>query len=162
MHYSNYISAAEAARCVRDGVRCISITPTALKQTLSTTIELLRKNGVEVKEVKSSGRPRKLLEADIKKVIAIRHTGTSFYKISSLTKIPKSTVFDYCRRFDGAAPEEREIREVSIKEAKKMFGELLKKDLDDEVNELAARGQRTENLEEIEDILKEIEIILYC
>jgi hypothetical protein len=162
MHYSNYISAREASRCIRDGVKCISVTPTALKQTKKDTIKALKKNGIDVNEVKSAGRPRRLAQDDIKRLIAIRHSGTSFYKISNLTHIPKSTVFDYCKRFDGAPVKEREIRAVSIEEARKIFGELIKKDLDDEVNDLAAKGQKSENLEEIEDILKEIEIILYC
>jgi hypothetical protein len=162
MHYSNYISAREAARCIRDGARCISVTPTALKQTKKDTIEALKKNGIDVNEVKGAGRPRKLAEADIKRLVAIRHSGVSFYKISNLTHIPKSTVFDYCKRFDGAPVKEREIRDLSISEARKIFSELLRKDLDDEVNDLARRGQKSENLEEIEDILKEIEIILYC
>jgi predicted transcriptional regulator len=162
MHYSNYISAREASRCIRDGARSVSLTPTALKQTRDTTIELLRKSGIDVREVKSSGRPRKLVKADIKRVIAIRHSGVSFYKISNLMQIPKSTVFDYCKRYDGAPVKEREIRDTSIEEAHRIFNELLEKDIDYEVNELAARGQKSEDTEEIEDILREIEIILYC
>jgi hypothetical protein len=59
-------------------------------------------------------------------------------------------------------PGEREIKDVSISESHKIFGELLKRDLDDEVNDLARKGLGTRDLEKIEAILKEIEIILYC
>jgi transposase len=163
MHYANYLSAREARRCIEDGVDCVTFTPTALKQTNEKTIKLLRENGVTVEEKDTgAGRPRKLSDSDIKKVVAIRSSGTSFHKISNLTRIPKSTVFDYCRRFDGAAPEAGEVRDVSLAEAKKIFTELLKKDLDDEVNDLATRGKKSESLSEIEEILREIEIILYC
>ena len=163
MHYANYISVREARRCIENGVTCITLTPTALKQTNKNTIKLLHDSGIKVEEKDTgAGRPRKLIEADIKKVVAIRSSGTSFHKIANLTKIPKSTVFDYCRRFNGSVPEETEVRDVSLSEAKKIFAELLKRDLDDEVNDLAARGQRSESLEEIEEILREIEIILYC
>lgn len=162
MHYSNYISAREASKCVQNGAMRISVTPTALKQTLKTTIGLLRKNGIEVEEVKSRGRPRKLIKDDVKKILAIRGTGVSFYKVSNLTQIPKSTVFDYCNRYDGAPVREREIRGLEIAEARRIFTELLQRDIDDEINELAAKGQKSQDPEEIEEILKEIEIILYC
>ena len=162
MHYSNYISGREAGRCIRDGVACITVTPTALKQTNSKTLEALSKNGVTVEEVRSAGRPRKLSEASIKKLITIRHSGVSFYKISNLMHIPKSTAFDYCKRHAGATPGEREIKDVSISESHKIFAKLLKRDLDDEVNDLAKKGLKARDLEKIEAILKEIEIILYC
>ncbi|MBU2560522.1 hypothetical protein KKA03_06470 [archaeon] len=162
MHYSNYISAREAGVCIKEGVKCITATPTALKQTHKGTLDLLLKNGIEIKRQKSKGRPRKLAQADIKKLVAIRHSGTSFYKISSLMHIPKSTAFDYCKRYKGAVPKEREIRDVSLEESHRIFGELLKRDLDTEVNDLARKGKASDNLEEIEEILREIEIILYC
>ena len=162
MHYSNYISAREASIRIQEGVKGITATPTALKQTQKTTIELLLKNGIKVEKTESKGRPRKIGESGIKKLLAIRHSGTSFYKISNLLHIPKSTAFDYCKRYGAAVPKEREIRDVSLGESHKIFGELLSRDLDDEVNDLATRGQKSEDLEEIEDILREIEIILYC
>ncbi len=162
MHYSNYISAREASIRIQEGVKGITATPTALKQTHKSTIELLLKTGIKVEKTESKGRPRKIGESDIKKLLAIRHSGTSFYKISSLLDIPKSTAFDYCKRHGGAVPGEREIRDISIEESNRIFGELLRRDLDDEVNDLARRGKKSEDLEEIEEILREIEIILYC
>jgi hypothetical protein len=162
MHYANYISAREASMCVRDGVKCITATPTALKQTHKSTLEQLLKNGIEITKQKKKGRPRKLDDANIKKLLAVRHSGTSFYKIASLLDIPKSTAFDYCKRHGGAVPREREIRDISLGESHRIFGELLSRDLDDEINDLARRGKGSRNIEEIEDILREIEIILYC
>ncbi len=162
MHYSNYISAREARDCMQNGEKSISVTPTALKQTRKTTIELLRNNGIEVREVKTSGRPRRLVKDDIKKILAIRQSGVSFYKISNLTNVPKSTVFDYYRRYEGAPVGESEIKGIEIGEVHRIFNELLRKDIDDEITELAIKGQKSEDLEEIEGILKEIEIILYC
>jgi len=162
MHYSNYVSAREARECMRNGVKSISVTPTALKQTRETTINLLRKNGIEVREIKSRGRPRRLIKDDIKKILAIRQSGMSFYKISNLTQIPKSTVFDYYRRYEGPPVRESDVRGIEIEEVRRAFAELLRKDIDDEINELAIKGQKSEDPGEIEKILKEIEIILYC
>ncbi|MEE9564354.1 MAG: hypothetical protein V3V63_01455, partial [Candidatus Hydrothermarchaeaceae archaeon] len=65
-------------------------------------------------------------------------------------------------RYDGAPVREREIRGLEIAEARRIFTELLQRDIDDEINELAVKGQKSQDPEEIRDILKEIEIILYC
>jgi hypothetical protein len=162
MHYANYISVREASICIKEKVGVITATPTALKQTHKSTLDLLLKNGIEIKRQENKGRPRKIGEAKIKKLLAIRHSGTSFYKISNLMHIPKSTAFDYCKRYGKAVPEECEIRDVKVEESRRIFGELLKRDLDDEVNDLARRGKASGDLDEIEEILREIEIILYC
>ncbi|MEE8402285.1 MAG: hypothetical protein V3R93_00880, partial [Candidatus Hydrothermarchaeaceae archaeon] len=105
---------------------------------------------------------RKLAKGDVKKILAIRQSGVSFYKISNLTRVPKSTVFDYCQRHEGAPISEHEIKCIEVQEARRIFAKLLERDVDDEINELSARGQKSDDLEEIKSLLREIEIILYC
>lgn len=149
-------------RCIQDGVKVVTVTPTALKQTPDSTLDLLRKSGVVVREVEGNGRPRKLADGDIKKILAIRCGGMSFYKISNLTAIPKSTVFDYYKRYEKDPVGESDIEGVEIEAARRIFSRLLEADMDDEINELAAAGQKSGSIDEIGRILKEIEIILYC
>ncbi len=138
------------------------MTPTALKQTPKTTIDFLVKNGIGVKEIKGNGRPRKVREADIKRILAIRKSGLSFFKISNLVKVPKSTVFDYFGRYNWREVKESDIKSIEIEEARRIFDKLLERDLDDEISGLALAGQKSSDLEEIGSILREIEIILYC
>lgn len=162
MHYSNYISALEAEKCVQNGVEGISMTPTALKQTPKTTMDFLMKNGIGVREIKGNGRPRRLGDSGIKRILAIRKSGLSFFKISNLVKVPKSTVFDYFGRYNGREIKESDIKSIELEEARRIFNELLERDIDDEISGLALAGQKSSDLEEIGSILKEIEIILYC
>jgi transposase len=162
MHFSNYISRSVAESCVRKKIKRVSLTPTALKQTPEANIRFLEENGVEVREVRRSGRPRRLSEGEVKRVLTIRREGNlSFSKIANLTNIPKSTVFDYCKRYEGKALETREVRDLQIKEARRVLKELLSRDLDEEINELARRGCGSGDVEEIEKIIREINEIIY-
>lgn len=156
-HFNNYISLRDAGECYRGGVRKISVTPAALRQTPKRNLEFLEKNGIAIEKIIRNGRPRKLSREQIKKILAIRQSKLSFYKIASLTGIPKSTVFDYYSRCNGEQLKEEEVNELQIKEAHKLLKTLLEKNISREITELARRGCSSKDINEIRDILMQIE-----
>lgn len=156
-HFNNYISLRDAGECFKRGVRRISATPTALRQTPKRNLEFLERNGIVIEKIVRSGRPRKLSGEQIKKILATRQSKLSFYRISSLTGVPKSTVFDYYNRCNGEQLKEDEVNELQIKEARKLLKSLLERDISEEVTELAERGYSSKDINEIRDILTQIE-----
>ncbi len=156
-HFDNYISLTDAGKCIAVGVRRISVTPTALRQTPKRNLEFLEKNGIAIEKIVRNGRPRKLSGEQIKKILAIRQSKLSFYKIASLTGVPKSTVFDYYNRCNGEQLKEEEINALQIKEAHKLLRILLERDISGEITELARRGCSSKDINEIRDIMLRIE-----
>jgi predicted transcriptional regulator len=156
-HFNNYISLRDAGECSRRGVRKISVTPTALRQTPERNLEFLEKNGIVIEKIVRNGRPKKLSNEQVKKILATRQSKLSFYKISSLTGIAKSTVFDYYKRYSGEQLKEEEVNELQIKEAHKLLKILLERDISEEITELARRGCSSKNINEIRDIMMRIE-----
>jgi predicted DNA-binding protein YlxM (UPF0122 family) len=140
----------------------ISVTPTALRQTPKKNLQFLKEHGVRIREVKRRGRPRKLNSTDVKRILAMRKNGNlSFYKIANLTNIPKSTVFDYFKRHSDEEIDGREVEELQLKEAHRIFKSLIRKDIDEEITELAKRGCKSKSLDEVESIMREIEKIIF-
>lgn len=160
MHFSNYISRRDAEKCIESKVSKITLTPTTLRQTPKATIDLLKNKGVKVKVLRARGRPRKLSSAQVKRILAIRQRELSYYKIARITGIPKSTAYDYCRRYQGTELVEYEIQRAEVREAKRLFRSIIKAGLDEEVTELARRGYVSSDFEEIAYILGEIENIV--
>jgi hypothetical protein len=157
MHFANYISLREAKECVKRGIKKISVTPTAARQTSNSTFKFLKKNGIEIEELKRQGRPRKLSKEEVRRILAIRHSKVSFYKIAEITGVAKSTVFDYCKRYKGKRLGEDEVIAIQIKEARNTLKDLLDKDLSEEINELARKGYNSRDVNEITEILWRIE-----
>lgn len=160
MHFSNYISMTQAKACVERGVRKISLTPTALKQTPERTLAFLREQGIEVEVVASRGRPRKLREEKVKKILAMRKAGVSFYRIASVLGIPKSTVFDYFQRYSHVDVPESEVEMLQISEARRVLENIARGNLDAEIKEIAERGLVAESREELEYYLRELLLCL--
>jgi hypothetical protein len=157
-HVSNFLSAEEARRSIEGGVKRVSFTPTALRQTSEGTLGLLRAAGVEIRCVQRRGRPRRLTDEEGRKVLAIRRAEPwmSFTKIGDLLGIPKSTVFDTFLRYQGETVREEEVRELQVSEGKRLLRTLLAEDLDEEINRLALRGYCSEDPEEIREILEDL------
>ncbi|MFQ5887649.1 MAG: hypothetical protein ACE5HY_03010 [Candidatus Hydrothermarchaeales archaeon] len=161
MHFGNYISTKKAKKIVEGGIDEITVTKTALKQTPTETVSFLELNGVVVKKLERMGRPRKLDNKEIERILAMRESSRlSFKEIGDLTGLAKSTVFDYCKRKNGNLLEEEKISTIQREMAHSMFKMLLKKDLCDEVNELAKKGLVTNKVEEMEHLMREIEVIV--
>lgn len=156
-HFNNYISLRDAEECVTVGVRKISATPTALRQTPKSNLEFLEKNGVVIREIVRNGRPRKLSGEQVKKILATRQSKLSFYKIASLTGIAKSTVFDYYNRYNGKQLKEEEINELQIKEAHKLLKILIERNVSEEITGLARLGCSSKDINEIRDTMMRIE-----
>lgn len=157
MHVGNYLSINEAKKIVERGIREITITPTALKQTHKGTISFLESNEVSVKKLERKGRPRKLDDKKIEQILAMRSSSRLSYKgIGDMTGVAKSTVFDYCKENDGKLLEEKTILVLQRKIARTFFNYLSSKDLCDEVNELARKGLVTNDVNEMEYIMQEI------
>lgn len=156
MHYSNYISSSDARACVKNGARKVSATPTALKQTPKSTLDFLARHGVVVEEIQRSGRPRKLSLEQVKKILAIRQSQLSFYKIADLTGVAKSTAFDYFRRYKNETLAEEEVKQIKLKEAKRVLRQMLAMNLKGELGELAKQGCESKSIEEIEETLRSI------
>jgi hypothetical protein len=160
LHFSNYLSRGDAEECVRSNARKITLTPTALKQTPGATIDFLKSKGIKVRVLNTRGRPRRLSKAGVRRILAMRQRGMSYYKISRLTKIPKSTVFDYCRRYEGLTLKEKEVLGFELREAKRLLRNLIKAGLGEEITALARRGYASSSRDEILYILGEIENIV--
>lgn len=158
MHFNNYISMLEARECI--GKNEITATPTALKQTPKSTLDFLEKNGVKVTEIRSTGRPRRLSEEQVKRILTMRHTDLSFYKIAGITGIPKSTAFDYWSRCSTRRIDEEEVEDMQIKEAHVVLATLLHGNVDEEISELARQGYESRSIEEIAEIMREINQII--
>ncbi len=161
MHFSNYISKAAAKKCLRN-VAEVSVTPTALKQTPKENLKFLEENGIKIRIVNRRGRPRRLVEKDIRRILAIRRdSGLSFYRISRMLGIPKSTVFDYFRRYSTEELDGKYIEELKISEARSLFHQLMKSDIDDQIIALAKQGYESNDLAEIEEIMREIKELIF-
>lgn len=159
-HFSNYLSKKDAEDCLRSNVEKITITPTALRQTPDKTLESLREKGVKIEVRGPRGRPRKLTGESVKRVMAMRQRGLSYYRIARLTGLPKSTVFDYCQRYGNMSLAEEEINEQELREAKNFLEKLRKAGLSDELTSLAAKGCAANEPREIAYILVEIEKVM--
>jgi predicted transcriptional regulator len=159
-HFSNYISKRDAEECQRREVREISLTPTALKQTPKKTLEFLKDKGVKIEVCGSRGRPRKLSLGRVKRILAMRQRGLSYYRIARLSGVPKSTVFDYCRRHWGITLSEEEVNRQELIEAKNFLRRLQRAGLGEELTALAREGCTAKRPEEIAYILGEIEKVV--
>lgn len=159
-HFSNYLSKKDAEKCCRREIRKITLTPTALKQTPKKTLDFLRGEGVEIVVRRNRGRPRKLSQGGVKRVLAMRQRGLSYYRISRITKVPKSTVFDYCQRHGEMFLPEEEVNKQELLEAKSFLEKLRKAGLNDELTSLAAQGCASTKPEQIAYILGEIEKVM--
>ncbi len=160
MHFSNYISMAQAKACVARGIKRVTLTPTALRQTPERTISFLKGNGVKVEVVASRGRPRRLREADVKRLLAMRRAGVSFYKIARVLGIPKSTVFDYFKRYSHVRISDVEVEKLQVNEARRVLRRIASTCSDPEVRQMAERALSAANLEELEYYLQEILLCL--
>jgi predicted transcriptional regulator len=159
-HFSNYLSRREAEECCRAGIREVVITPTALRQTPKGNLELLREKGIKVILRETRGRPRKLHQSGVMRVLAMRQRGLSYYRIARLTGLPKSTVFDYCRRHAGMPLPEEEVSRQELIEAKSFLERLREAGISDELTSLAARGCAATSPRQIAYILGEIEKVM--
>lgn len=160
MHFNNYINLKDAMRCAERRAKEVTVTPTAVRQTPESTLQFLEKNGVKVREIRRSGRPRKLSDAQVRKIVAMRQSDVSFYKIARITGVAKSTVFDYYRRNRDMRIQGQEIRLAEIDEAHKVLKRLMKTDIDEEISELARRGYNSNDVDEITQVMAEIEEII--
>ncbi|NOZ59035.1 MAG: hypothetical protein GXO66_05610 [Euryarchaeota archaeon] len=156
MHFSNYVSMAQARECVERGVRRISLTPTAARQTPERTLRFLRERGVEVEVVCSRGRPKKLGEEEVRKILAMRSAGVSFHRIARMLGIPKSTVFDYTRRYSHVALPRGEVEMVELGEARRVLRRIAGGSFDPELRRLASLALEAESREELEYYLREL------
>ncbi len=160
MHFSNYISMAQAKACVERGIKRISLTPTAERQTPAKTLAFLRERGVEIEIVASRGRPRKLQEEKVRKILAMRKAGVSFYRIASMLGVPKSTVFDYFQRYSHVTLPESEVKRLQISEARRVLENIARGNFETEIREIAERGLAAESVEELEYYLRELLLCL--
>jgi hypothetical protein len=157
MHFNNYISRAAAEAIT---AREITVTPTALRQTPKATIQSLKERGVKVRIVESKGRPRKLDHRQIKRILAMKKSDVSFYRIARLTGVPKSTAFDYYKRYGVKDLEEKEVEALQLKEARRVFQRILAQDPGGEIGALAKRGCNCRDLREMEYIARELNEII--
>lgn len=160
MHFANYLSRRDAEECVKKKAERITLTRTAWKQTPRATLDFLRSKGVRVRVLGARGRPRRLSRREVRRILAMRQRGMSYYKISRLTGIPKSTVYDYCMRHEGLSLREEEVLGFELQEARRLLGKLMKAGLSEEITALARRGYASSSPEEILYILGEIENIV--
>jgi len=161
MHFSNYISGKNAKKIVAEGIDEITVTKTALKQTPHETISFLDMNGVLVRKLERTGRPRTIDDTQREQILAMRKSSRlSFKEIGDMIGVPKSTVFDYCRGDTGIILEDGRMSVIQRETALSMFKMLLKKDLCDEINLLAQKGLLTANVSEMEYLMREIEDIV--
>ncbi len=161
MHFGNYISTEKAKTIVEEGVSEITLTKTALKQTSVETISFLELNGVLVTTLQRRGRPRKISQKELEQILAMRKSSKlSLKAIGDMMNIPKSTVFDCCKEYDGRIVEEESISLLQRDMAHSMFKKLLSKDLCDEVNALSSKGLVSNNVSEMEFLMREIEDIV--
>lgn len=157
LHFSNYVSRREAEDCVKSRVRKITLTPTSCKQTPNATVDFLKNSGIKIEVLRARGRPRKLSEQQVRRVLAMRQRNLSYYRIEGITGVPKSTAHDYWKRQLGAPLGEEEVQRAEFKEARRLFQHLMKAGLGEEITELAKRGYASTSAEEIAYILEEIE-----
>lgn len=160
MHFSNYLSTRDAHHVISSRANSITLTPTALRQTPKKTLDFLKERGVSITKKEEKGRPKRLSQAEVKRILAVRKCRLSYYKIESLTGIPKSTAFDYCRRYNCDDVSDGEVEDLQRNQAKATFAALLDKDFDDEINQLAMRGLQSESVAEMEGLLKKINDIV--
>lgn len=156
MHFSKYISRREARKIIKANIKKISLTPTAYKQTPDKTIRFLKEEGIEIEVLQRRGRPRKLGKEEITKIMAARQEGLSFYRISKVLNIPKSTIFDYYKRNKHLKINNEEIEEIKIREAKKLFEKIITNSPNEKIKQLAIEGINSNNQEDIEFILRGI------
>lgn len=159
-HFNNYLKRKDAKTLIDSGVREVTLTPTAKKQTPERTLAILEEAGVRITVEGTRGRPRRLSDNDVRRILAIRGSDVSVYKIANITGIPKSTVHDYLMRNCGTAVCEDEVAMARLSEARRIFNTILAQDLSDEINRLARRGFQTENLGEMEYLVSEINEII--
>lgn len=161
MHFNNYISKRAGKKILDKGLRFITITPTAKKQTPEETLEMLKKKGIEISLKEGRGRPRKLNRENVKRILAMRKAGPlSFKRIAATTGIPKSTAFDYFNRFKADRMDEGDIDGIQIKEAHRILRFIRDKNIGGEIGDLADRGLVTSDPEELQYILKEIDEVM--
>lgn len=162
MHFGNYVSARDAKRIVEEGINEITMSRTALKQTPKETISFLKENRVSIRELRRRGRPKVLDEDQIDRILTMKKEGgLSFKKIENLTGVAKSTAFDYYKRYNGKKLGKEKIFRIEREVAHSVFITLLRKDLCDEVNELAKRGLLSRDIGEMETLIREIRDIVY-
>lgn len=160
MHFSNYLSTRDAELVLSSNIARITITPTALRQTPRKTLEFLLDKGVDIRRKAEKGRPRRLAHEEVKRILAVRKCAVSFYKIESLTGIPKSTAFDYCKRYNCDDVSDGEVQDLQREQARSLFAAILEKDLDEEINRLAVKGMQSKSTVEMEELLRKIEDIV--
>ncbi|MFQ5816276.1 MAG: hypothetical protein ACE5G7_07255 [Candidatus Hydrothermarchaeaceae archaeon] len=131
-----------------------------MRQTPKKNLEFLKKRGVSIKKKEEKGRPRRLSQEEVRRVLAVRKCDLSFYRTASLTGVPKSTVFDYCKRYSCDLVSEEDVEDVQLEEARALFSAMLEKDLDGEINQLALRGLQSESIVEMEGLLRRIDDIV--
>ena len=156
MHFSNYVSLEKATQLVSKGTKKITLTRTAFRQTPAKTLKFLRENGVEINIVERRGRPRKLSKQEIIKILIARKEGLSFYKISKLINQPKSTIFDYYTRYKNIKINEDEIKNIKIKESKKILKKIINGRYPNYIKEIAKKGIDSSDEEQIISILEEL------
>jgi hypothetical protein len=157
MHFNNYISRAAADSI---GSEEITITPTAMKQTPTDTIQSLKERGIRVRVVESRGRPRTLSQGQIKRILAMKKSDVSFYRIARLTGVPKSTAFDYFKRYGDREMGEEDVEALQLKEARRIFQRIMAQDPGGEIGALARRGCSCQDLREMEYIARELNEII--
>ena len=155
-HFNNYISNRNAIDCIKLKIKKITVTDTTLKQTPKSRIKMLYNNGITILKFNGRGRPRKLSKSMINKILAMRQEGVSFYKISRLIGVPKSTTFDYWKRFQNVKVNDEDVRSLKLNEAKKIFKRIINSDFDINITTLAKKGYATNSLDEMAYILKEM------
>lgn len=155
MHFTNYIRSMDVDLCIAKGEEKVSATPTALRQTPKTTLRRLEEHGVRVERVERLGRPRKLSEGEVKRLLAIRTSDLSFYKVAGITGIAKSTVFDYWKRYRDTELAPAELEEVQRQEAERVLREVLDLNLDEDINALVLKGLQSD-LEGMRAVLQEL------
>ncbi len=160
MHFSNYISRKDAETAISSGVTLIKITPTALKQTPKATVDFLKSRGIDLEVSTERGRPRKLSQPEVERILAIRGSDLSFQKIARIIGVAKSTIFDCYQRHAGAVMSDEYVRGLQLQEARSFLTALLEKDLDEEINEIARTALESDDLAEIERAMRKIEGIL--
>lgn len=155
MHFTNYISSMDVDLCIARREETVSATPTALRQTPRAALRRLEEHGVRIEMVERLGRPRKLSEREVKRLLAIKTSDLSFYRVASITGIAKSTVFDYWKRYGDTELAPAEVEEVQRQEAERVMKGVLELNLDEDINSLVLKGLRG-NLEDMREVLQEL------
>lgn len=159
-HFNNYLKRKDAKALIDSGVKEVTLTPTASKQTPEKTIAILEEAGVRITVEGTRGRPRRLSDKDVRRILAIRGSEVSVYKIATITGIPKSTVHDYLKRNCDIDICEEEVDRAQFQEAHRIFTTILAQNLSEEINRLAQRGFETRNVGEMEYLANEIKEII--